>query len=201
MTEPKPLSQDPEELQTRTRATHLLDRQAPDDYRREWTARIAAAPATALPGTASAVVFRLGSEWFALPAAVFQEVAEPAPVHVVPHRRGGNLLGLVNVRGELLLCVALSVALGVEAQSSAIGAGRTVYQRLLVVSQGGNRLAFPVDEIFGVVRYHPRELLDAPATLASAAAAYTLGLLPWNQKTVGCIDDEALFFALNRSFS
>ncbi len=189
------------EQERAARATHLLDREAPPEYRGEWTARIAAPAHSASLGTASVVIFRLGSEWLALPAAVFQEVAEPSAIHAMPHRRNGALLGLVNVRGELLLCVALPAVLGLEKAAQSGATARTVYQRLLVVNKAGNRLAFPVDEVFGVHRFHPRELLEVPATLAKTASSYATGMLPWREKTVGCLDDEALFAALNRSFA
>ena len=61
--------------------------------------------------------------------------------------------------------------------------------------------ASPVDEVFGVHRYHPRELRPAPATLAESKVTYTTGLLPWRDRTVGCLDDELLFYTLNKSLS
>ena len=67
------------------------------------------------------MVFRIGAEWIGLPTDVFQEVAEECIVHTLPHRRGGVLAGLVNVRGELLLCVALEILLGMEPASGING--------------------------------------------------------------------------------
>jgi chemotaxis-related protein WspD len=184
-----------------TAATHLLDRESPDDYRQEWTERIAAPVEDVAAGTASVMIFRRGSEWLAVRPAVFQEVAEPSTIHSVPHRRDGALLGLVNVRGELLLCVSLAGVLELQQSASSNETGRTIYQRLLVIHRKGGRLAFPVDEVYGVHRYHPRELLEVPATLNKAATTYVNGMLPWRDRTVGCIDDESLFNTLNRSFA
>jgi chemotaxis-related protein WspD len=183
-------------------ARHLLERQPPPDYLREWTERIACAAKTVETATNSAVVFRIGFEWLALPTRLFQEVAERCTLHTVPHRRGGGLAGLVNVRGELLLCASLDVVLGlergVEAKKEKNG---FAYERLLVVDRDGSRLAFPVDAVRGVVRYDPRELKPLPATLKNAADAFTLGLLAWQEKTVGCLDAELLFYKLNKSFA
>jgi chemotaxis-related protein WspD len=185
-----------------TRALHLLNRTPPEDYLREWTARIAAEKKTAEPGTNSVVIFRLGLEWLALPTRLFQEVAEHCTLHTVPHRRGGILAGLVNIRGELLLCASLGALLGLDqAMPAGSDKKRTVYARLLVANRAGNRLAFPVDEVHSVTRYHPRELKPLPATLANAAAPFTLGLLPWGERTVGCLDDELLFYKLDQSFA
>ena len=49
----------------------------------------------------SAIIFRIGAEWFALPTLALDEVAELRTIHSLPHRRSGVVLGLVNVRGEL----------------------------------------------------------------------------------------------------
>jgi chemotaxis-related protein WspD len=70
-----------------------------------------------------------------------------------------------------------------------------------VANRDGNRLAFPVDEVQRVLRYHPRDLKPVPATLENAAATFTIGMLPWENKTVGCLDDELLFYKLDKSFS
>ena len=133
---------------------------------------------------------------------MFQEVAEPSPIHTLPHRRSGALHGLVSVRGELLICAALEGVLGLV-RTAGVDPERTraTSGRLLVVNRDGSRLAFPVDEVYGVHRYHPREWNDVPATLDRAAATYTVGILPWQDKTVGCLDDELLFYTLNQSLS
>lgn len=185
-----------------TGALRLLDRESPDDYLREWTARIAAEKTVADAGTMSGLIFRIGPEWLSLPTRIFQEVAEHCMVHSLPHRAGGVVLGVVNIRGELLVCASLAVLLALEnADADKPGSGRKICRRLLVVNRDGNRLACPVDEVFGVQRYHPRELRPVPATLAESAVTYTTGLLPWRDRTVGCLDDELLFYTLNKRLS
>lgn len=184
-------------------AARLLDREVSEDYLREWTAHIAAEKNAVEPGTKSVVIFRIGAEWLALPVDVFQEVAERCRVHGLPHRRGGLIQGLVNVRGELLLCVALDVLLGLEKANEVSGTGeRSSRARLLVCNRGGGRLALAVSEVFGVHRYHPKDLRDIPATLTKAeAGAYTTGVVPWRGRTVGCLDDQLVFYALNKGLA
>ena len=65
------------------------------------------------------MIFRVGTEWLALPAAAIQEVSNLRPVHRVPHRTSGVLLGVVNVRGELLICVSLARVFGIESEDRA----------------------------------------------------------------------------------
>src|SRR5712671_4623218 len=49
--------------------------------------------------SASILIFRVDAEWLALPTGVIEEVADPRPVHSLPHRRNGVIIGVTNVRG------------------------------------------------------------------------------------------------------
>ena len=49
----------------------LFDREMPEDYRREVSEALAHATAASAEDTVSVVVFRIGSEWFALRTNVF----------------------------------------------------------------------------------------------------------------------------------
>jgi chemotaxis-related protein WspD len=173
--------------------SRLLDREVAEDYLREWSAHVAAEHKVVQAGTKSAVIFRIGAEWLALPTDMVQEVSEPCRIRTLPHHRSGILLGLVSVRGVLLLCVSLEAILGAEKASES----RTM-QRLLVCNPIGGRLAFPVSEIHSVYHYHPEDLRPPPATLAKAAGIYITGVLPWRDRTVGCLDGELLFYALDK---
>jgi chemotaxis-related protein WspD len=177
----------------------LLDREVPEDYLREWTAHVAAKKDTSEQGTKSVVVFRIGVEWLALPTEVFHEIAESCKVHKLPRGRGGILGGLVNVRGELLVCVDLEALLGLDNATGAGAIQRGACSRLLVCNCKGGRLTFPVNEVYGVHRYHPRDLRSVPVTLAKTTrGSYAAGILPWKNRTIGCLDHEVLFDALNK---
>lgn len=198
--------------------TRLLNRPPPAGYRRHWAAHYARGePSLARTSRAArpsaAMLFRLGPEWLALDATLFQEVTEHRPMHSLPHRQMGVVFGLVNVRGELLLCVSLGRLL--ELQSNAerrtpngeIGSAFPVLhsefagRRLLVISADTNRFAFPVDEVFGVHRFHLDALEAPPATVARAARSFTRGIFRWRQHTVGYLDSETLFHHLHHSLA
>ena len=178
----------------------LLDRPLPADYRREWTEHFARKKKLFAPPKTSTILFRIGLEWLALPTQIFQEVAERRVAHTLPHRRQGIVLGLVNVRGELLICVSLDRLLGLERERPS-DKRRSVYDRLLVVNWNGSRLTFPVDEVHGIHRFHRDDLKAPPATVARSALTYTQGIFPWSERTAGLIDAELLFSALNRSLT
>lgn len=148
----------------------------------------------------SAFVFRIGGEWLALSMAAVDEVADLRAIHSLPHRRNGVVLGLANVRGELLVCVSLAQLLGIDPAEPAMSRQRRVVQRRLLVLRGpGGRLAFPVDEAHGAERFDEASLQPVPATVAKSAARYSRAVLPWSGQAVGLLDDELLFHSLNRS--
>lgn len=178
----------------------LLDRALPDGYRRAWTLHYAQKKATSKPARISALIFRLQNEWLALPTQAFQEVAERRLIHSLPHRRQVIVLGLANVRGELVICVSLGRALGVENVATRPNL-RTMYNRLLVARWEGQRLAFPVDEVHGIHRFDLGQLKPPPAVLSKSAHTYSRGVLQWQQQTVGFLNAESLFSFLNRSLA
>lgn len=189
----------------------LLDRPLPPDYRRERAEHYAQRKTISRPARLSVVIFSLAGEWFALPTKVFQEVAEPRPVHTLPHRRRGLALGLVNVRGELLVCASAARLLGLEEKAATqraewrIISGFKVstfsFSRLLVAGWEGQRVVFPVDEVQGIQRFQLDELKESPATISKSSLTYTEGVFAWGGRTVGLLDAEAFFTALNRSLA
>jgi chemotaxis-related protein WspD len=181
-------------------AAQLLNRAVSAEYRQEWTDHFAWEKRRGTPGKISVLIFRVGVEWLALPAPAFQEVAERRPIHSLPHRRQGIVLGLANVRGELVICVSLGRLLGVE-KLTPRQALRTIYDRLLVANWDGQRLAFPVDEVFGMHRFEPQHAQPPPATVSQSSTTYARGVLAWQQRTVGLLDPELLFSTLNRSLA
>jgi chemotaxis-related protein WspD len=176
-------------------AGQLLHIDAPAAYTRDWTALVATAKPAADIATFAVVIFRVGTEWLALPAAIFKEVAADRLIHTLPHRRNGTLLGVVNIRGELLVCASLAHILGAEVGVAADGT-----RRMLVLEQNSDRTVCPVDEVHGMERFETQTLKQVPATLGASALTYTRGVLFWRQRSVGVLDADLLFHTLNRSF-
>jgi len=181
-------------------AAALLDRPVPAEFTIDRTRHFGAPKAVDERETQSVVIFRIGPEWFALPTSVIAEVAERRVIHSVPHRRTGIVLGVVNVRGELLVCVSLGRLLGLEPLSEPIsGVYRAGQGRLLVVRRDGVRVVLPADEVSGVQRFHARELKEVPTTVSKAATAHSRAVLSWSGHVVGLLDDCLLFRTLHRS--
>lgn len=177
-------------------AARLLDAEVPEAYLVSQARHYAEPKREVRAGRHSVVVFRLTTEWFALATGLFREIAPLRPVHSIPHRRDRTVSGVVNIRGELLICVSLGPTLGLAGDP---GGERTA--RLAVVRRETDQFVFTADEIAGLHRYYDAELAPVPATLAHARAACTRGILSWNGRAVGVLDDQLLFYTLNRSLA
>ena len=177
----------------------LLDREPPPDYLSDWTAFVASEADVQAPQTESVLLFRIQGEWLALATHLFQELLDIRVVCRVPHRTDEVFLGLINVQGETQLCVSLSNFLRLEDQEdTAEQISHIVYPRMAVVEKSGNRWVFPLDEVHDVYRFHADEVFEPPSTVTKASAAFTRGILRWQDKEVGYLDDELLFAALQR---
>ncbi|MBS7543469.1 chemotaxis protein CheW [Ancylobacter oerskovii] len=188
----------------------LLDRALPPGYREEW-ARYFAQAADALGGEAAAregsgerrlLVFRLADEWLALPATLVQEITEPRPRRSLPHRRGELVLGIVNIRGELLVEVSLAALIGVgEPAGAATQARLAAFARLVVIGRDGRRVAFRVDEVHGLHQHAARDLVELPATIGKSASSFATSMVAWQGRMLGRLDGGLLLDAIDRGIA
>ena len=177
----------------------LLDREPPDGYLQENTEAVAIAKEEEQSETAGAVVFRISREWLALSSSVFVSVLEKRTVRPVPHRNSRRFRGLTSLQGQIIPVVSVRDLLGLEDEYlTEEEKGFRVYSRLICVDRGFGRWIFAADEVLGVHFYFPDALMDAPATVAKAPAAYTRGLCEVNGKRISLLEDELLFEAFNR---
>jgi chemotaxis-related protein WspD len=178
----------------------LLEREPPAGYLREWTQALAEAKDEDQAEEAlSVLIFRLGREWLALPTHICQEVAEMRPIHTLPHLSGPVLLGLVNIRGQIRLCVSLSELLGLAtADLTGQGTNHKNRQCLVVVARNSDHWVILVDELYGIQRFHLNAVRNAPMTVAKAMPRLTKGVIDWQDKSLGYLDDELVFLALRK---
>lgn len=186
----------------------LFEREPPAEYLAEWTKRLAEPEVTAERDNLSVLIFRVGEEWLAFDIGLLIEIAEPRPIHTLPQRSNEILTGLVNIRGELELCVSLSGLLGTQPTSlpRPLPHGRgseeaRVTARLMLVSREGQRWVFQVDEVEGVARFSPTDVTNVPATVSGAAASFAKGVF-WNHdRRIGYLDESRIFDTLERSLT
>ena len=146
----------------------------------------------------SVLIFRLATAWLALPTSVCQEVAEKRAIHTLPHRRGSMVLGVVNIRGELRVCVSLSQCLGFAPVPAAHGLqNHHAEQRLLVVARASDQWVLLVDEIHGIVEFPADAVQPIPVSTAGALPQCATGRLAWQSKEVQYLDPTHVFVILN----
>jgi chemotaxis-related protein WspD len=181
----------------------LLEREPPCNYVDEWITILAETTTEAKAAEnhgavalaeelISTMIFRLGNQKLAMPVRILQEVTHPCTIQPIPHRSNDLFLGLVNIRGETLLCASLSHLLSLESAEASSHS-----KRMIVAGQGEEKWVFPVDEVYGTYRFHLSELRDAPIVITKAAESYTQGVIHWEKDKVNYLDAELLFYTLN----
>jgi purine-binding chemotaxis protein CheW len=122
---------------------------------------------------------RVGAEEYALPVRHVPEVAELGDVTPVPGTPA-QVLGIRNLRGEVLPVFDLAVGLGAQ--------GSGAPERIILADVDGRRCALAVDEVLEVAELEEaQEAVDSPLL---AGAVLLEGRL------VGLIDVPALLTAL-----
>jgi chemotaxis-related protein WspD len=193
-------------------ARTFFDRAAPAGYLDDWRAILEEPTTPTADAACSTLVFRLDQEWLALPTTVLVEVTTVRPLHSIPHRAGGVLAGLVNIRGQLQICVSLHAVLGLRGGPLRAAAGRGADEAMLRTSArllvaelaadpGVERWVFGVDEVAGVHRVPQAALRPVPSTVGHAGMRHSTALFDWQDRTVALLDELRIFADLRASVS
>lgn len=120
--------------------------------------------------TASELVLRfaLGDEQYAVPATATREVIRFESVARLPAVHPA-ILGLVNVRGRLLVCLDLRPLLGLATTPPQAA------MHLLIVSASGMEVALLVDQVVSIQPEH-LTLHPTPAAIAGRSAGWVRGV-------------------------
>lgn len=186
-------------------ARTLFERPAPEGYLEEWTQALGQVGQGLECDRVSVLILRLGSEWLALSTSFLVEVTPPKTIHSVPHRSNDVFRGLVNIRGQLQLCVSLHGVLGVgtaEVPQAARELPGPAAQAngnkglLAVVQHTGERWAFLTDEVLGVERVARGDLRKVPGTLANPVSGFSQALFTYRDRQVGFLDEQRIVTAL-----
>ena len=121
----------------------------------------------------------LGRERYAVPIANVLEVADLGDVAPVPGAQAA-VLGVCNLRGQVMPVLDLSLLLGVETEERA--------HRLLVTEDGGRRAGLAVDLVTDVE--------PLPAAAEEGGSPYLRGAALLDGALVGVVDVAALFDAV-----
>ncbi len=180
-------------------ARRHLARAVDDDYLRDWAEHFRAPETAGEKADASAIVFRIGAEWLALPTALCARVAPQALPHRLPHRAARGLRGIVNVGGQLYPCVDLAELLGIDTGGGAARAGRHTFARLLLIRWEEQSYALPVPDLHGIVRYAGSRVLPPAATINKGVQRFLSGVLPERDMQIGLLDTGLVGHQLART--
>lgn len=178
----------------------LLDREVPPEFLEESTRSLAGAKETAVPDAVSLTVFRVRNEWLALKTVCLQETTCAREPHRVPFRTNNVFKGIVNVNGELLLCISLANLIEASEEPEERHTLANAYsKRMLVIDNSGERYVFPVDEILGVRRVSLCSLEDPAVTISKSPANIVQSIVSLNETKIGVVDEDKLIRAVKRS--
>ncbi len=136
--------------------------------------------ARARSGSADLLVFRIGSEQFAVALGAVEEVVDLATVHHVPEMPSA-MVGVVTVRGALTPVYAPAAALGI---ALATGTSALIFRR------GRARIALAIDDVDDVFTLDLALLRDAP--LADDGDGVVLGVVRQGDALIAVLDADAL---------
>lgn len=181
----------------------VLERKLPDEYETSWAKVYSESKKEKISGTESITIFRLGNEWLALPTAIIEEVSDISEVHSLPHQRTPILRGLMNLRGQMSICVSLGQLLEIEKyeELEIRDARNRTYERMIAVNYNESSFVFLVSEVKSTYRFRPDELKEPPSTLSHTKGTFTKGILSWKDKKIAYLDAELLFYTLGKKLA
>jgi chemotaxis-related protein WspD len=100
---------------------------------------------------------------------------------------------MINIRGELHLCVRLDLLLGVSRTEEE---DRNDSARLIVIRRESEGWVFAADEVDQVHRWPLGDLVSTAPTLSRALSRLSRGVFSNRGRSIGLLDDPRLFQVL-----
>lgn len=187
-------------------AGQLLRESARETDIESHTTRIAAPVIPPETNTQSAIAFRLGANWFALPIERFREITGRRVIHTIPGRQNA-VRGLVNIRGQLLVCIALETILGLPQTDAAptptptpTSADGERRGRFMVLGDPNGDVVVPVDDVPGIINYSP-EKLEPISETDRDAGRHIAGGLSIDERLIAILRPDRVFESIHSRFS
>lgn len=140
--------------------------------------------------TVALLVFRLRRESLALPVRSLRSVTAGAVPTPIPHRSGGVLRGICNIRGELILCADLSRLLDLAPPVVQTPEDEMDQRRMIVMGSAAESWTFEVDALIGVERFDLAAARRAPSTVEGRLGAFAASLIDTDSGVVTLLDAD-----------
>ncbi len=134
----------------------------------------------------SILSFQLGEELYGVELKYLTETRQSVPLRHIPCAPS-HLVGIINLRGELLPVVDLHPILGLPQQQL-----RKVVPALLILLLKGNKLAFAVSRAKDILTFPTKEINPPPISLDPEHALFVRGELIVNNRPLSLLDVERL---------
>ncbi|MGV6825843.1 MAG: chemotaxis protein CheW [bacterium] len=131
-----------------------------------------------------AFVIKLGNTLVAFEPGTIQQVSGFSRIHTIPNRSNPILRGLVNIDGELRICVSLGrlMAIPHQATSADENIRKAIHERLVTIKTLSGYWVIPVSEVIGHQLLNPGEPTQPVDTLA--ATKYTKSVMLFDDQPV-----------------
>ena len=147
---------------------YLFDREIPKKNRDEWARIYSKRKETAKTNTIFVVVFKLGSELFAMKTTFIQEFTEKtaSPFGSVQEQR--KIFRSCQYRWLTYSpCLSLDHIIGITGDTS-LKTGEKTLRHMIVIAYNDERFVFSADEILGIQRISIDDMKEPPATVSKA---------------------------------
>jgi len=169
----------------------LLNRPIEKKSISEWTKQFSKEKTETQDITLSVVIFRIENEWLAIRTEYFQEIQEWRQSHSIPFRTNRVFKGIVNINGELLLCISASELIGVG--NKGVNIVDLAKKRLIILKNENLRYVIEADEFIGVISISQEELQKTPSTISKSPKSLSVRLFSFKNLQIGLLDQDKLF--------
>ena len=145
----------------------------------------AAAASAARAGEVAMLIVSAGGQAFALPADGIRSVTRLGQLVRVP-AQPPHVLGLANVRGQIVMVIDLACRLGDDAGNRPEGG------YLVTLSRNGQTCGIAVEAVGGVAAFGPDDSVSLPAPQRRGRARFFTGWLRGPDGLVEALDTDAL---------
>ncbi len=176
--------------------SQLLSRPAEESYLLEWKNNLNQPRQEKNINLKSALVFRMGDEWFALASKLVKEITHCDKHHSLPHIKNQVLRGLVNVHGELLLNVSLGYLFKINKSESS---NKHTQERYIIIDDNEESFAFPATEVRDIIHYDMDDIQPTPSTIKKDTSCFINGIIRHKNTDVGLLNSDLVFSALHKN--
>lgn len=182
-------------------AANLLSRPHPTGYTQEWMESLKHPIVEEATPRQSLLIFRIKSEWLALPSHCIREITQTSFIHSLPHTKSDVLLGITNVQGNLLITISMQNLLGIP-DTEQVSPDHHGYTRNIVFGNKKEIFVFPVEEIYGLIHLKPGKIESTPISISKSPKNFFSGIftLPDNALSIGLLDEKLIINSLNENY-